>query len=65
VKNTKLREANPGGAAHIDAEADVAQCRAENEQLMREAAQMRALYKQLLHDMQEEQENVAKKERDG
>ena len=45
----------------IDAEADAAQCRAENEQLMREAAQLRALYEQLLCDMQEKQEKVAKK----
>ena len=62
VENAKLREANPEGAAQIDAEADAAQCRAENEQLMREAAQLRALYEQLLRDMQEEQEKVAKKE---
>jgi len=62
VENAKLREANPEGAAQINAEADAAQCRAENEQLMREAAQLRALYEQLLRDMQEEQEKVAKKE---
>ena len=34
VENTKLREANPEGAVQINAEADAAQCRAENEQLM-------------------------------
>jgi len=62
VENAKLREANPESAAQIDAEADAAQCRAENEQLMREAAQLRALYEQLLRDMQEEQEKLAKKE---
>ena len=34
VENAKLREANPEGAAQINAEADAAQCRAENKQLM-------------------------------
>ena len=61
VENAKLREANPEGTAQIDAEVDAAQCRADNEQLMREAAQLRALYEHLLRDMQEGQEKVAKK----
>jgi len=61
VENAKLREANPEGAVQIDAEADAAQCRAENKQLMQEAAQLQVLYEQLLCDVQEEQEKVAKK----
>ena len=40
VENARLREANPEGAAQTDAETEMAQCRAENERLTREAAQL-------------------------
>ena len=62
MENVRLREANPEGAERTDAEAEMAQCRAENERLTREAAQLRTLYEQLLRDMQEEQTKGAKKE---
>ena len=41
---------------------ETAQCRAENEWLTREVAQLQTLYKQLLRDMQQEQAKGAKKE---
>ena len=62
VENARLREANPEGAAQTDAETEMAQCRAENERLTQEAAQLRTLYEQLLRDIQEEQAKGAKKE---
>ena len=61
IENARLREANPEGAAQTDAETEMAQCRAENERLTQEAAQLRTLYEQLLRDVQEEQAKGAKK----
>ena len=57
-----IRKANPEGAERTDAKAETAQCRAENKGLTWEVAQLQTLYKQVLHDMQEEQAKGAKKE---
>ena len=40
-----MQEANPKGAERTNAKVETAQCRAENERLTREAAQLRTLYK--------------------
>ena len=49
-----MQKGNPKRAERTDAEAETAQCRAENEWLTREVAQLQTLYKQLLRDMQQE-----------
>ena len=49
-----MQKGNPKGAERTDAKVETAQCRAENEWLTREVAQLQTLYKQLLRDMQQE-----------
>ncbi len=64
VENARLREANPGTAALADAEAEetrlqkeaahlqeeATQIRARNKRLLRELAQVKTVYEQLLRD---------------
>ena len=56
-----MQKGNPKGAERTDAEMETAQCRAENEWLTREVAQLQTLYKQLLRDMRKNRQKGPRK----